>query len=131
MVLVDLIEKLINEHGSSVILRERLILLKDQFVALENQILVFRNESISLKEKISLLESENQNLNLENSTLKKKIDNFHNLNPNNYSCDECGSNNLKRTGSVPNKTFKGLGIKDAVFTCNDCGKESFFIVDSK
>jgi len=43
-----------------------------------------------------------------------------------YVCDHCGSPELKRTGSRPDPTFGPLGVKQAVFVCNSCGKESFF-----
>ena len=53
MSMIDYIEKLINEHGSSTILKERLELLRDQ---------------------ISILEKENGNLKSENAILKEKKD---------------------------------------------------------
>ena len=49
-------------------------------------------------------------------------------NPSGYVCDHCGSIKLKRTGSRPNATFENLGVKDAIFICEDCGKESSFII---
>ncbi len=64
--LIEIIEKLINEHGSGVILKERLLLLKDQLVAYDNEISVCRKKISSLADMIWKLESENQNLKLEN-----------------------------------------------------------------
>lgn len=56
------IEKLINEHGSATILKERINLLKEQFSALEKE----RDQLLSDKElldaKILVLESENREL---------------------------------------------------------------------
>jgi hypothetical protein len=43
-----------------------------------------------------------------------------------YFCDYCGSANLKRTGSRPDPIFEDLGIKQHLFLCGDCGKESAF-----
>lgn len=129
MAIIDLIEKLINEHGSAAILRERLLFLKDQCVALENELLVCRNDIASTMKKVSELESENHNLKLENSALKEQLQYFHSSNPQNYSCENCGSNKLKRTGSRPHETHGILGVKEAKYTCNDCGAESFFIFD--
>lgn len=43
-----------------------------------------------------------------------------------YVCDHCGSSNLRRTGNRPDPTFGNLGVKQAVFVCEDCGKESAF-----
>lgn len=43
-----------------------------------------------------------------------------------YVCDHCGSSDLKRTGSRPDPTFGALGVKQAVFLCESCGKESTF-----
>lgn len=43
-----------------------------------------------------------------------------------YVCDHCGSSDLKRTGSRPDPTFGALGVKESVFLCESCGKESAF-----
>lgn len=53
--LFKLLEDLINEHGSSVILKERLLLVKDQLQKVED-------ENNELKNKVDNLEKENQNL---------------------------------------------------------------------
>jgi len=50
-------------------------------------------------------------------------------NPHRHHCDHCGSSRLKRIGNRPNPTFKDLGVKDAVYQCADCSKESVFIID--
>jgi predicted nuclease with TOPRIM domain len=66
MGLFDGIEKLITEHGSAAILKERIALVKDQYSALEKQLL---DSQLRVKE----LESENQCLEFNNSKLKEKI----------------------------------------------------------
>jgi predicted RNA-binding Zn-ribbon protein involved in translation (DUF1610 family) len=111
------IERLITEHGSAAILRERLSLAAEQYAALER--------------KVAELESENTKLNSENSELQQQVRNLKNSgapngNPSGYVCDHCGSSNIKRTGSRPDPTFGRLGVKQAVFLCESCGKESSF-----
>lgn len=43
-----------------------------------------------------------------------------------YVCDHCGSSMLKRIGNRPDPTFGSLGVKQAVFLCESCSKESAF-----
>jgi DNA-binding PadR family transcriptional regulator len=50
-------------------------------------------------------------------------------NPKGHHCDHCGSAKLRRTGSKPDPTFGDVGIKQALYTCIDCGKESGFTDD--
>lgn len=128
--LFDGFEKLINEHGSAAILKERISLANDQYSFLE-------------KQKISL-ESDNENLKDENRALKlnleeakekikefeEQISSIHNTNPDGYVCDHCASPSLTRTGSRPDPTFGDLGIKQKIFSCNVCGKESAFTPES-
>lgn len=59
MGLLDGFEKLINEHGSSTILKERIALANDKYSALES-----KNEVLS---------SDNDTLRLDNEQLKQKI----------------------------------------------------------
>ncbi len=60
---LSLIEKLINEHGSSNILKERLLLLKEELAKIEK-------ERTQLTEKCSALEKENSEL---RKQLNKKL----------------------------------------------------------
>ncbi len=55
---ITLIEKLINEHGSSTILKERLELLRDQMSALEKENGVLKSENAILKGKQNETESQ-------------------------------------------------------------------------
>lgn len=50
-------------------------------------------------------------------------------NPKGHRCDHCGSVQLRRTGSRPDPTFRDLGIKQALYSCLSCGKESGFTDD--
>lgn len=126
MGLLDGFEKLINEHGSSVILKERISLANDKHSILES-------ENSNLKQKVLVLESKNEALGLNLGEakekirkLEKQISDIHNINPNGYVCDHCGSSSLKRTGSRSDPTFGELGVKQKIFTCNECEKESAF-----
>lgn len=105
MGLFDLFEKLINEHGSATVLRERLDLIKAQYAAMER---------------------ENQNLQAQNAALKAELQQLQAAAPAPYHCDSCGSARLVRTGNRPDPTFGDLGIKQAVFRCDDCGATSAF-----
>ncbi|MFH2121096.1 MAG: hypothetical protein ABIJ25_11970 [Pseudomonadota bacterium] len=58
MRLLDGFEKLINEHGSAVILKERIALANDKYAILEK--------------KISVLEAENERLKLDNEECQKQ-----------------------------------------------------------
>ena len=71
MGLFDGIEKLITEHGSAAILRERIALAADQYSTLEK-------ENVALKTENQILKSENQRLKLDNSKLKEEIRNLEN-----------------------------------------------------
>lgn len=44
--------------------------------------------------------------------------------PGGVVCDHCGSTTLTRTGSRPNPRFGRVGIKDALYRCDNCGKET-------
>lgn len=43
-----------------------------------------------------------------------------------YICDHCGGLGLRRTGNRPDPIFGDLGVKQSVFVCESCGKESAF-----
>lgn len=133
MSIFDEIEKLITEHGSAAILKERNALLRDQFNVLNSQKHVLEEEINLLKTKIVTLEKEiqrlnedNKNLEINNSNLESQLNDLHTGNPDKHFCDHCGSSNLKRTGSKPVKQIAGVTIKNAIYTCKDCGKESAF-----
>ena len=119
---LDSIEKLINEHGSATILKERISLLNDQHSLIVNQ-------AATLKQQITHLQSENQRLTLDKEQLQQQVETLqlsHSTNPHNHVCDHCGSNSLNRTGNRPDPTFADLGVKEALFNCLSCGKQSAF-----
>ena len=102
------------------------------------QILLLDREFEELKAQVTALQAENQNLRAQMSPLQRELDRLKNAvnqnaagNPDGYVCDHCGSPKLKRTGNRPNPTFRDLGVKDALFECLDCGKESTFIQEPR
>lgn len=121
MGIFDAIEKLITEHGSAAILHERIALAREEHAALEK--------------KISDLQSENARLRPDNEELREKVRTLekqlsdHASNTSGYFCDHCGSGRLKRTGNRPDPLMFDMGIKQAVFSCLECGKESAYTQD--
>jgi regulator of replication initiation timing len=69
MGILDGIEKLITEHGSAAILRERVALAKEQYQALER-------DNATLKQENATLRQENDRLQLDNYKLKEKLENL-------------------------------------------------------
>lgn len=105
----------------------------------KQQMLALDQEFEACKSKVTVLQAENQKLRAEVNPLKQEIERLKqqtqhsapNTNPDGYVCDHCGSPNLKRTGSRPDPTFHVLGIKQSVFSCITCGKESAFTPESR
>ena len=58
MGLLDLIERAINEHGSASVLRERLLLIREQADALEKQVTQLQQENSRIKAQIAKYESQ-------------------------------------------------------------------------
>jgi len=77
MGLLDGIEKLINEHGSAVILKERIALANDKYAALEQKL----SECAAAKVE---LESENEALRLNLENTKIEIQNLKRLSEQNH-----------------------------------------------
>jgi chaperonin cofactor prefoldin len=82
--MLNMIEKLINEHGSSTILKERILLISDKYDALdeklkmsEQKVEFLDRENSFLKNKIESLESE-INATLQNSSGTSKLDDVKN-----------------------------------------------------
>jgi predicted nuclease with TOPRIM domain len=67
------IEKLINEHGSAVILKERIALAQDQYAALEKKLSESESQTKAAELRAKNLESENRRLELDNDKLKEII----------------------------------------------------------
>jgi predicted nuclease with TOPRIM domain len=67
---LEMLEKLINEHGSSTILRERLELFSDKYSMLEEKLK-------SSEQRNAALESENKKLSEQIGRLEKEFDQLH------------------------------------------------------
>jgi len=65
MGLVELIEKLINEHGSAEIMEKRLVLFKEQVVAVEERSNKVQSENKRLKDELALALEEQDRLRAE------------------------------------------------------------------
>ncbi len=138
MGLLDGFEKLINEHGSSTILKERISLTNDKYSLFESKNEMLKERNSVLDQKVKMLESENNALQLDIQKTKQKVKQLeeqisrtHATNPDGYVCDHCASPSLKRTGSRPDPTFGDLGVKQKLFTCDECGKQSAFTPRNK
>jgi hypothetical protein len=105
MGLLDGIEKLITEHGSAVILRERIALANDKYSALQS-------ENSTLKSQNAIFKSENEALKLDNEKFhKQRQDDLHSKNTPAYKmvygCMKFeGDNNLYCPGCFHNKNKK-------------------------
>lgn len=114
--MLKLIETLINEHGSSTILKERLGLIKDEYTALERKCQDLQLENDTIKQDNRDCQQQRQALETELNALKQKL-----------VCDHCGSPDIVRVGSTPNPRLRVFGDKDAVYRCNDCEQHSTFV----
>ncbi len=72
MGLLDSIEKLITEHGSAAILRERIALANDKHAALEKKAATLETENTALKVQVQAGQSENERLRAAIAALKEK-----------------------------------------------------------
>jgi hypothetical protein len=114
--MLDLIEKLINEHGTSAILHERLGLIKAQYEVLER-------ENVNLKTQCQTQQTEIQQIRMRLAETEAALQALNRGTFAKYVCDHCGSPDLVRTGNKPSSAFGVLGIKTQVFRCNACGRE--------
>ena len=77
MGLLDGFEKLINEHGSSTILKERIALANDKHVALEKENATLKSDNVVLRSENEALRLNNDQLQQQNRALEEKLS--HNL----------------------------------------------------
>lgn len=73
MIIIDQIEKIINEHGSSSILRDHLALVKEQALILDRAKTEADRTIADLQEKLQICETAKKKLESENDDLKKKL----------------------------------------------------------
>ena len=86
---LDSLEKLINEHGSAVILKERITLANDKYAALESENKVLRSENDALRHDIEKLGQQNR-------TFEERISNVSSL-----------QNYINESGALFKKTQDG------------------------
>ncbi|ASU24070.1 hypothetical protein CCZ37_16145 [Vibrio qinghaiensis] len=111
------LEKLINEHGSSVILKERLSQASEQFSILEAKVVALEAENATLRFEVA-------NHKEQASISQALIEKIHNNNPHNFRCDFCGSGNLTQQSARKATNMRLLNKKVGTYLCNDCGKTS-------
>lgn len=120
--LLDPLDRLITEHGSAAVLREHLGLIKAKLAEKETQHSALEAQCKDLQAR--LLQSESRA-----RELQQQLDALRRGQHTGTCCDACGSLNIRRTGSRPNKTFGKLCGKDALFTCGDCGAETAVLIN--
>jgi hypothetical protein len=103
MGLLDGIEKLITEHGSASILRERIAFAREQYSALESRVSELQREN-------ERLNSANASLHARIRDLEQQLSQMEARNASAQACDHCGSTRLKRVGNRPDPTFGDLGV---------------------
>ena len=115
------IERLITEHGSAAILRERLELIKAKLADQEAQ-------NRDLQAKYAQAQADVLKANSRARELQQQLDALQSGQHTGLCCDHCGSLRLTRTGSRPHHVFGVLGDKEALFRCLDCGGETAQII---
>jgi len=73
MIILDQIEKLINEHGSAAILRDHLALFKDQVLSTEAKITDLTNKVQMLDQEKAVLNAKVSQLTKDNEELRSKV----------------------------------------------------------
>ena len=119
MGLFEAFERLLNEHGSATIIREHLGFIKAKHADLERMHADLEAENVKLR-------AQNTELQKQARILENQISALNSGNTSGYCCDHCGCPRLTRTGNRPDPTFGRLGVKEALFLCDACGKTSAF-----
>jgi len=81
---LELLEKVITEHGASTILKQHLELFKDQLAALEKKNVELVERNRVLEQKASALEIEKVTLNQQIMQLNEKLKNIQNPKQRNF-----------------------------------------------
>ncbi len=77
MVFLDGLEKLINEHGSAVILKERINLANDKYAALEQKVVTLEQKIVALEAEKSAIQGALDEAQKEIKNLKKLTEKVH------------------------------------------------------
>ena len=96
------IEQLISEHGSSTVLKERILLLKEKHAVFVRENITHKTKIAELGTQVRQLNNEitqlheiKEKLNFDNKQQKSQIERFHNLGPKGRVCDHYGYEKLK------------------------------------
>ena len=96
------IERLINEHGSSTILKERILLLKEKHAVFVSENITHKTKIAELGTQVRQLNNEitrlheiNKKLSFDNKHQKNQIESIHNSGPRGHVCDHYGYEKLK------------------------------------
>ena len=73
MGLLDGFEKLINEHGSAAILKERIALANDKYAAIEAKVEILEAEKVKLQQDNERLRFDNEERQKQRRTLEEKL----------------------------------------------------------
>lgn len=115
------LERLITEHGSAAILRERLGLIKAKLAEQETQ---YRD----LQAQHAQAQADLREAQARARKLQEQLDALQGGQHTGLCCEHCGSLRLTRTGSRTHPIFGRLGDKEALFRCADCGGETAVLV---
>lgn len=114
---LELVEKLINEHGSATILRERLGLLREQCAAQQRLCADLQAENRELKATLDQSQRRAAALEQELQALKAATMNRN-------VCDNCGSPEIVRVGTRKHPVMGALGVREAIYHCGKCGHDT-------
>jgi hypothetical protein len=102
MGLFDGLEKLITEHGSAAILKERIALAKDQYAAVEKR--------------VGELQAENSRLREQNKKLEAQVASSALADP----CPRCRKRAYELLDSKADPVFGDLGASRRTYKCSSC-----------
>ena len=132
---LTLIEKTINEHGSAVILKERIDLARDQYAALETKLadattLISQHEAT-----IKQLQSQNERLALDVKQYQAEIQNLQTrLNPNHTKLHENEETTLTHLAACDHATIEEIaevtGIGKQTLKMHLANLESLQLIDN-
>lgn len=112
--MLNLFEKLINEHGSSTILKERITAIKEEYTRLESKNNTFQIELDSLKSLLSDKELIITNLQKELTEVRGVV-----------FCDHCDSPKTNKIGVRNDPSMKLIKLKQFMYKCTNCNKISY------
>lgn len=112
--MLNLFEKLINEHGSSTILKERITAIKEEYTRLEGENNSLQVEVNSLK---SLLSDKEFLL----TSLQKELTDIRNI----IKCDHCDSPDIIKVGVRDDPSYKLVPVKQFIYECKVCKKVTY------